>query len=53
MGIGISHEQMREKILQQLENGLKRSKANFLSLAAQIVLINNLILSMLWYFLAL
>lgn len=53
MGIGISHEQMHEKILWQLENGLKRSMANFSSLVARIVLINNLILNTLWYFLSL
>lgn len=50
MGMGIFHEQMRKKISQKLEEGLRRSKAKFTSLAARIVLINNLILSTLWYY---
>lgn len=41
---------MRKKISQKLEEGLRRSKAKFTSLAARIVLINNLILSTLWYY---
>lgn len=53
MGVGISHEQIKEKILTLLEDGLRRSKAKFTSLATRIVLINNLILSTLWYFLTL